>query len=149
MISNQVFIRDTWLTCPTLFVITLIRQPAFFVTALWKVLSISPTRGRALQACYPSKLKSHIEKTNLLILFVQYLSNLTSMYTIKKLPVHIFVLCVIIQYHFIGSIILKQTTPDLDSPKCVHHLTLNFAISRLFIENECRCLINFSILLIM
>lgn len=36
--------------------------------------------------------------------------------------------------------------PDLDPPKRVHNLTLIFAISGLFIENESRFLINFTII---
>ena len=39
-----------------------------------------------------------------------------------------------------------QITPDFDPPKRVHHLTLIFAISGLFIENESRFLINFTII---
>lgn len=35
---------------------------------------------------------------------------------------------------------------DLDSPKLVHHLTLIFAISDLFLEIERRFLINFTII---
>lgn len=41
--------------------------------------------------------------------------------------------------------ILIQTTTDLDPPKRVRHIAFIFANSGLFIENEGRFLINFTI----
>lgn len=52
---------------------------------------------------YASELKSRIQETNCLILFIQLLSNLISTFIPNKFPVNIFTLFVIIQYYFIAN----------------------------------------------
>lgn len=75
--------------------------------------------------------------------------NLTTV-TLNKLPVNIFVIYVIIQYNFSLQVNISKvkSTPDMDQPKRVNHLTLPFAIlniSGMFIENEGRFWINLTI----
>lgn len=61
---SKVSARGAWWTRSTLSTMVLISKPAFWVTQNWKVLSDSPTRGRASQAneFYPSQPKSRIQK---------------------------------------------------------------------------------------
>lgn len=49
-----------------------------------------------------------------------------------------------LEFYFIASISFDANT-NLDPPKCVHHLTVIFAISVWFSENKSRFLIYFSI----
>lgn len=60
--SDREYLPDAWWTCPIFSDMVLINLPTFLVTL----------SGRF----FPSKLKSRIQKTNGLVIFIHYLSNL-------------------------------------------------------------------------
>lgn len=71
---------------------------------------------------------------------------LTYTFTLNRLPVNVFTLCIIIKYYFIAGIYFEATTPDLDPPNRAKHISPIFAISGLFIKIKSRFLIYFTIL---